>query len=64
MSVPSVEARRCHPLSRVCLAPLCTSPSFLQSDAIRWESFGQDRDCALFEFRQEKDWRKGEAVLI
>jgi hypothetical protein len=34
MSVPSVEARLRHPLSRVCLAPLCTSPSFLQSNAI------------------------------
>ena len=34
MSVPSVEARLRHPLSRVCLAPLCTSPSFRQSNAI------------------------------
>jgi len=38
---------------------LRTSPSFLQSDAIRWESFGRDGDCMLFAVRQEKDRRDG-----
>src|SRR6266403_2377058 len=40
-------------VSHHCAPPRASS----NPDAIRGESFGQDRDCALFEFRQEKDRR-------
>ncbi len=63
MSAPSVEARLRHPLSRVCLAPLCTSPSFLQSNATGGRVSGGTGTACCLRYDKKKTGAKAEPGL-